>query len=116
MKLLLLTLGSCAIGRQGVYFDEMAARPAFKIENNILTIKTSNSRRNSALLIYKVNVSVDKNKKEVYLSADQAAGKSYKDIFIIKLAGYKIFEPSAYSFYWRDPDNKSTKLDVILEN
>ena len=43
MQLLLLTLVSCAVGRQGVYFDEMPRKPSLSLDNNMLTIKTSNS-------------------------------------------------------------------------
>lgn len=112
LKLLLLTLVGCAIGRQGVYLDEMPTRPSLSLNNNTLTVKTSNSTRNSALLIYKVNISVDHDKKEIYLSADQAAGIDYKDTFAINLNDYKIIQPTTYTFYWVDPDKKTIKLDM----
>ena len=115
MKLLLLTLVSCSIGRQGVYFDEMPTRPILSLDNNILTVKISNSIKNSALLIYKIHVSVDQSKKEIYLSADQAAGQDYKETFTIKLNDFKIIEPRTYSFYWLDPDKKTIKLDLMTE-
>lgn len=112
LKLFLLTLVSCAVGRQGVYLDEMPTQPLLSLNNSKLTIKTSNSTKNSALLIYKVNVSVDQNKKEIYISADQAAGKDYKEIFTIELNDYNVAEPTTYAFYWLDPDKKTIKLDL----
>jgi len=112
MQLLLLTLVSCSVGRQGVYFDEMRPKPSLSLDNNILTVKTSNSIKNSALSIYKINVSVDQSKKEIYLSADQAFGKDYIETFTIKLNDYKIIKPTTYSFYWLDPDKKTINLDL----
>jgi len=93
----------------------MPIHPSLKLSKNLLTVKTSNSIKNSALLIYKINISVDQNKKEVYLSADQALAKDYKETFTLELSKYKINEPTAYSFYWLDPDKKTTKLDILTE-
>jgi len=114
-KLLLLTLIGCSIGKQGVYFGEMGTPPLLTFHNNVLTVKISNSKRNSALLIYEINVSVDQNKKEVYLSANQAAGKDYKDTFVLTLNDFGISKVNTYEFYWLDPDNKTTKLNIELE-
>lgn len=108
-------LVGCSIGRQDVYFDEMPTKPILKLSNSILTVKTSNSIKNSALSIYKINISVDQNKKVVYLSAHQAAGKAFKEYFTLELTDYKISEPRAYTFYWLDPDKEMTKLDIIEE-
>ena len=111
-RLLLLNLVSCTVGRQEVYFDEMPTRPLLSLDNTILTVKTSNSIKNSALLIYNINISVDQGKKEIYLSADQATGKNHRDTFVIELTDYKIIEPTTYSFYWLDPDKKTIRLDL----
>ena len=115
-KILLLTLIGCAIGKQGVYYGEMGTQPVFTVDRDTLTVKTSNSRLNSALLIYEINVSVDQGKKEVYVSANQAAGKNYRDTFVLKLSDYKISDAKAYMFYWLDPDNKITKLNIEIES
>lgn len=115
LQVLLLTLVGCAIGRQGVYFDEMPTKPTLRLNNNTLYVKTSNSIINSALLIYKINITVDQSKKEIYLSADQAVSKEYKETFAIQLDDYKVIEPTNYSFYWLDPDNKTNKLDLTTE-
>jgi len=78
-------------------------------------LKLLNSIENSALSICKVNISVDYFHKEIYLSADQAlcGSKPYRDIFQIKLSKYKVSEPNLFEFYWRDPDKKITKLEIM---
>jgi len=93
----------------------MGTPPLLTFHNNVLTVKISNSKRNSALLIYEINLSVDQNKKEVYLSANQAAGKDYKDTFVLTLNDFGISKVNTYEFYWLDPDNKTTKLNIELE-
>ena len=110
--LLLLTLLSCNISKHGVFLDEMATRPIVLLKDNILTIKTTNSIKNSALLIYKINISTDKEKKQIFISADQVAGKEIQDTFTINLTDYKIKTPVTYSYFWLDPDKKATKLDL----
>ncbi len=97
---------------QGVYFEEMPTKPALNINGHLLMVKTSNSAKNTALLIYRINVAVDQNKNIVYLSADQAIDKPFIETFSIKLDNYKIENPGAYDFYWRDPDQKTIKLDA----
>lgn len=94
----LLVFVGCAIGKQGVYFDEMGTPPILKINKNILTVKTSNSNKNSALLIYKVQILGDQKNNEVLLSAQQAANQEYKEIFTFNLADYEISKAATYSF------------------
>jgi len=113
IKLLLLTLVSCAVGNQQVFFNEMSTTPILKLNENQLIIKTSNSIKNSALSIYKINITVNQKKKEVYLSANQAVRKEYKEPFIIKLNDHNIKEPKIYIYYWIDPDKKTTKLNDL---
>ena len=112
LNVIFLLIVGCSIGSQGVYIDEMSKKPTIIVSGNTLTVKTSNSIRNSALSIYSVYVSVDQNKKECYLSAEQATGKEFKDTFVIDLNSYKIDDTTAFDFYWIDPDKKSTKLEI----
>ncbi len=112
LSILLLIFVSCSVSRQGVFYTEMPKSPSLKLTENFLTIKTSNSIKNSALSIYEIQVSVDSNKNEVFVSANQAAGKEFKEIFSVNLSEYKITDWTAYSFYWLDPDKKITKLDI----
>ena len=112
ISLFILTLVGCVSAKQGVYFGEMPAKPVLKINGDVLIIKTANSIKNSAKLIYQINLFVDEAEKTVYLSANQAVGKPYQDKFILPLSKNKIEQPDAYTFYWRDPDQKKTVLDI----
>jgi hypothetical protein len=114
IKTLLIFLFGCAIVKQGVYIDEMPTKPFLKVSADTLTIKTQNSIRNSALLIYKINISVEQTQKKVFISADQAAGKPYKEFFTIVLSDYKVTDPKSYEYFWRDPNKKTTKLEVTF--
>ena len=110
---LITVLIACASIKPSVYFGEMATKPILKINGNVLTVKTSNSTKNSAQSIYKINLIVDEAEKTVYISANQAVGKPNQDKFIFDLRKNNIEQPDAYTFYWRDPDLKKTILDII---
>ena len=114
MKTLLIFLIACAIGKQGVYIDEMPTKPFLKVNADTLTIKTQNSIKNSALLIYKINISVEQTEKKIFISADQAVGKPYKEVFKIELSDYKVTDPKSYEYFWRDPDKKTTRLEITF--
>ena len=111
LQTLFLFLIGCAIGRQGVYLNELAT-PILKINADTLTVKTGNSGYNSALLVYKINIKVDNRQKAIYLSAEQALKRKSKSIFTIKLKSYKVTDPKSYTYYWCDPDQKTTKLEI----
>ena len=114
LAITVVTYSGCAVGKQGVYLAEMPTSPILIIHQDTLYVKPLNSIKNSALCIYKVNISVDNFQKEIYLSAYQAlcGSKPYRDIFQIKLGKYKVSEPNLFEFYWRDPDKKITKLEI----
>ena len=112
----MLFLIRCNIGKQGVYYDEMGTTPILTIDKNVLTITTTNSRANSSLLIYEINLAANKLKNEIYLSANQATGKRNKNIFTFKLSEYKIYNANNYVFYWIDPDMKTTELKIVRSN
>ncbi len=100
----------------GVFYGEMPVKPVLTINENVLSIKTTNSIKNSAQLIYKVYiVSVNQNKKIVYMAANQSIGMPYRDIFRINLDYYKMLNPETYQYYWCDPDQKMTKMTVSLQ-
>ena len=61
--IVLLILISCSIGKKGVFFKEMSQQPSIEIMDNKITIITDNSFQNSALLIYKIKISVDTIKR-----------------------------------------------------
>jgi ERCC4-type nuclease len=98
IKLLFVLLVGCAMERQGVYLKEMETTPILTISNGLLTVNTTNSKENSALLIYKMAISVDINKKEVYITAEQAASKKCLEAFTFQLADYNISDPSGFTF------------------
>lgn len=114
--LLLFSMMGCIIGKRGIFLHDLPERPMLEVNNNILTIKTSNPVNNTTFQIHKVNISVDHDKKSVKLFANQATGKKHQEIFTIKLEEYKIMDPTSYSFYWLDPDNTATKLDLTVKN
>ncbi len=115
--IVLFFLSSFFVGcENGVYYNEMPIQPLLIIKGNVLTIKSSNSIKNSAQLIYKVYIiSVDQNKKIVYIAAKQSIGMPYRDTFRINLDDYKIFNTEAYQYYWCNPDKKMTTMKVSWE-
>ena len=131
LAITIITLSGCVIGKTGVYLGEMRDKPMLIINQDTLIIKTQNSVKNSALCIYKLNISVDNSQKRIYLSASQALCRSNsrkildfllypfcrssKNIFQIKLKKHKVSEPNLFDLYWRDPDMKITKLEQIVE-
>ena len=112
LNMVFLLIVGCSIGSRGVYIEEMVTKPTIKLNGDSLTVTTSNSFNNSALLIYEVNVSIDHNGKKIYLSAEQALGNKYKTSFIVDLSSYKIDDATTFEFYWIDPDKKSTKMEI----
>jgi hypothetical protein len=114
MKFLVLilfaTLIGCSVGEKQVKFEEMAAGPQLRLDGNDLLITTSNSRENSALLIYDVESVVDNENKVILLKGFQAAGKEFETEFRVILEGVDSISLNSYSFFWLDPDNKRTEL------
>ncbi len=97
----------CTIGKQRVSYNELSKKPSIQIEENLITITIGNSTQNSALVIYKIDYSIDKNSKHINLKGFQALKKEYKDTFEIEINGVKLNE---YKFHWTDPDNKKTLI------
>lgn len=110
---LLLTLLSCSIGKQGVFYSEMTNKPTVKISDKTIVVTTDNSNKNSALLIYKLDYSIDTARKSVDLKAFQAFNKDYKNIFEIQIKELAQSELEKYEYYWVDPNNTRTKIDII---
>lgn len=110
--LIVLLFVGCIIGSQGVYFEEMGWQPKVAVNNKTLTVKTTNSFKNSALSIYCIGISVNHSQKIIYISAEQAVVKEAKNIFTLELDKYNIDDISSYKLYWLDPDKKTTKLFV----
>jgi hypothetical protein len=92
----------------------MGKEPIIYFQDNLIIIKTENSQKNSALLIYKIEYQLDTLNKEIELSAFQSIGKKYCSKFEIKINGFSKSKLESYNYYWKDPDNKRTKI-VIKE-
>lgn len=111
--LLIVTLISCSIGKQGVFYSEMTKRPTVHVGDKMIIVNTDNSNKNSALLIYKLDYSIDTVEKTIDLRAFQAVNKDYKNTFEIQINGLTKLELEKYKYYWIDPDNNKTEIDKI---
>jgi hypothetical protein len=111
---LLILICSClaCAAPKGVFYEEMAAPPVLRLSNTILTVETTNSTRYSNLAIYSVEVEVDRTGNRVLLKAMQAKRAFRPSAYTINLAQYRIVEPRAWTFYWQDPDKRTTKLSL----
>jgi len=109
---IIVFLVSCALGKQGVFYNEMQVEPQISINKNVLKVDVSNSAKNSALVIYKINIDVNQDKKEIYITAYQAINKKIINIFEFDLSKYKINNYNDYSFYWVNPDKKTTQINL----
>jgi len=112
--LIIVIVSSCVIGKRGVEYAEMTKQPTIQILNdNLIAVNTENSFKNSALLIYKIDYSVDTVKKVINLQGFQALNKKYKNRFEIKVKGINKVQLDNYDYFWIDPDNKMTKIEKI---
>ena len=91
---------------------------------------------NSAFHISKLKISVKHSQRKIYLSALEAMyiksciplpnlnnsysclpeGDHFSNSFHVLLRKHKVLEPYLYEYYWRDPDKKTTKLEITLCN
>jgi hypothetical protein len=111
--LICLMILSCSIGKREVYYNEMSKQPTVTIKENMIIVHTDNSLKNSALLIYRIDYSIDSSKKIIGLKGFQAVNKDYKTSFEISLKGFTKAQLDNYDYFWIDPDNKETKLEKI---
>jgi hypothetical protein len=110
LTILILVSLSCSIGKKGVFFKEMWKKPTIEILDNKIVVKTGNSLDNSALLIYKIEKTIDKDKKTIELKGYQAIGKKYKESFEIQLKNTPSQELKKYEFFGVDPDGKKNTI------
>lgn len=105
---------SCVIGKRRVTYAEMTKQPTIQIlEDNLIVVNTDNSSKNSALLIYKIDYSIDTQKKAIIVSGFQALNKKNDTSFEVTIKGLSKIQLEAYDFFWIDPDNKMTKIEKI---
>ena len=105
-----LLLSSCSIGKQGVFYEEMATTPKLTITDNTITIETKNSIRNSALILYEIETEVNKENKELILRGIQAVNRKYKYQFILELDKLGIDDIEVWTVNWIDPDGNKHEL------
>ena len=124
----LMIFYGCVIGKRSVFVDKMWENPILTINQDTLIVKMSPTSTGSAICTYKMDISVDKSEKKVYLSAyetlvrtnnrDIASILLYpftrpcKFVSQINLSKYKMYEPNSFEYYWQDPDKKITKLEI----
>jgi hypothetical protein len=107
-----LLLSSCSLGKKGVFYDEMNTPPILTITDKILTVKTTNSVRHSALLLYKIETEVNKERGELNLFGLQAANKKYRSEFEIELDKIGIDDLDGWNINWIDPDGTKHELKI----
>ena len=112
LLLLTFTLSSCAIGKRGVSYSEMHEPPKLIKESERLIIETKNSAIHSAKFIYKIEVQIDQNKKEVLVSAKQALNKKSLSRYEIELNKNDLPNLNGWTVNWVDPDGNKTELKI----
>lgn len=114
-KILVITLflNSCSIGKKGVSFKEMGKQPSIEVSDNKIVVNTNNSLQNSALLIYKIDLSIDTIKRVIELRGFQAINKDYKSKFELKVNGLSKMQLDNYEYFWIDPDGSRNKIEKI---
>jgi len=101
------------------------------IHHDTLTVIMGRSV-NSAFLISKLKISVKHSQQKIYLSAYEAmaikcckpwtnrknsfrpltSDNSFTNTFHIKLSKYKVSDLFSYEYFYQDPNNKTTKLEI----
>ncbi|MDP1760499.1 MAG: hypothetical protein Q8L01_03615 [Candidatus Woesebacteria bacterium] len=96
----------------------MHVKPAIIIVGDTLKVMVVQPYENSALVLFRIDLSVDHNKKKVFISAEEGLEREFQGTLSVKLKDYNIIDPSVYSFYWIDPPSqKTTKLELLkVEN
>gem|GEM_PF-5026981 len=108
-----LLVNSCSlftVGNRGVYYNEMSKVPEIITYDYGFEVHTGNSNQNSALLIYKITIQIDTDRKKIEMKGYQAANKKYQDSFKIKVKGISKADLDNYEFLWIDPDHKDNRL------
>ena len=110
---ILLLNVTCSIGSRGVSFKEMSKKPTIEIFNQEIVIRSDNSQQNSALLIYKIEYTLDTIKKVIEIKGFQAANKKYQNAFELKINGIPKNQLDNYKYFWVDPDGIKNEIEEI---
>ena len=95
-----------------VSLSDFSTPPLISSDGKSLLLKVSNPENRSDLILNKINLSVNQEKREVLISAEEANNKVFKENFELNLKKHKVYYPGIYTYYWLDPDQKRTKLAV----
>ena len=95
-----------------VSLSDFSTPPLISCDGKSLLLKVSNPENRSDLILYKIDLSVNQEKREVLISAEEANNKVFKENFELNLKKHKVYYPGVYTYYWLDPDHKRTKLAV----
>lgn len=107
---LIILFASCVAEKKGVFLDEMPMKPTIETFDNRIVVNTENSIKNSALLIYRIDIRLDTINKIISLNGFQTVGKEYRNKFELKINGQTKEKLDNYKYYWIDPDNKRTEI------
>lgn len=97
-------------GNKGVYLNEMRSLPVLQLSENTLTVTLSQSLRNTAMPVAKLNVAVDHKKKRVLISARKTTTEGFNSSFVINLNNYKVPNAKKYAYFWQEPNKINIKL------
>ena len=106
---------SCSLGKKGVFFKEMSKSPSIEINDNKIYLNTGNSKQNSALLIYKIDITIDTIRKVIELKGFQGTGKNYKTRFELKLIGLSKKQLINYKYFWIDPEQTKNEIKELIK-
>jgi hypothetical protein len=110
----LVIFTQCSLGKKQIYLNEMENVPLLQLKEDGLQITTTNSKIDSALLLYRIQSEIDQRKKVIFLKGYQALGKEFKNKFFIKLNKEILGDIQSFKIYWVDPDEKKNQLEIVF--
>ena len=112
--LVVLAIVSCAMGKRGVFINELISKPTIEIYDNKIIVVALNSLQKTTLIVYKIEVTIDKANKIIKLKGFKAARKSIKNRFALKMKGLSKEQLKKYTIIWVDPENSETQITSII--
>ena len=112
--LVVLAIVSCAMGKRGVFINELIAKPTIELYDNKIIVVALNSVQKTTLIVYKIEVTIDKTNKIIKLKGFKAARKSIKNRFTLKMKGLSKEQLKKFTIIWVDPDNSETPITSII--
>ena len=90
----------------------MSIHPTLELNDNMIIVHIGNSLKNSALLIYKIEYTIDTTMKVVGLRGFQAVNKEYKNSFELQINGFSKEQLDRYDYFWIDPNDSKMKMKI----